>query len=189
MHPKPRRARRTLVVIASLFAMSAALRIGIGIEEARARIPEGGLPISVATPARCEPAPEAVLEALSAREARVAALEASASDRMAALALAEKAAAEQVAALTAAEQALAATIALADSAAETDLARLTAVYETMRPKDAAALFEAMDPEFAAGFLGRMRPDAAAAILAGMTAASGYRVSLLLAARNANVPRD
>jgi flagellar motility protein MotE (MotC chaperone) len=66
---------------------------------------------------------------------------------------------------------------------------LTAVYETMKPKDAAALFEAMQPEFAAGFLGRMRPEAAGAILAGMSPEAAYAASLLLAGRNAAVPRD
>jgi flagellar motility protein MotE (MotC chaperone) len=189
MQTGKRRAPRALMVIAALFAISAAIRVGIGIETAGALIPEGAAPLAAVTPLACEPGPEAVLEALARREERLAALEAAFGDRMAALALAEETAAAQIAALARAEAALAETLARADGAAEADLARLTAVYETMRPRDAAPLFEAMDPEFAAGFLGRMRPDAAAAILAGMSAESGYRVSLLLAARNTGVPRE
>ena len=67
-----------------------------------------------------------------------------------------------------AEARLDAAIARASGAAEDDLARLTSVYETMKPKDAAALFETMEPGFSAGFLGRMRPEAAAEIMAGMS---------------------
>lgn len=94
-----------------------------------------------------------------------------------------------LAALEAAEKSLRATMALASTAAENDLARLTAVYENMKPKEAAALFEEMDPEFAAGFLARMRPDAAAAILAGLDSEKAYSVSVVMAGRNANVPTE
>ena len=94
--------------------------------------------------------------------------------------------------LTALEQAeveLRGTLALADNAAENDLARLTSVYENMKPKDAAALFGAMEPDFAAGFLGRMRPDAAAAVLAGLSPDAAYSISVILASRNANAPKS
>ena len=110
-------------------------------------------------------------------------------DRKAALALAEAAISKRMAELVAAEARLKATLALADGAAEDDLLRLTTVYETMKPKDASALFAAMDAEFAAGFLGRMKPDAAAAILAGMQPEAAYAVSILLAGRNALVPKE
>jgi hypothetical protein len=46
----------------------------------------------------------------------------------------------------------------------------------------------MDPEFAAGFLGRMRPDAAGAVMAGLSAEKAYAVSVILAGRNAGVPK-
>ena len=89
----------------------------------------------------------------------------------------------------AAEAKLASTLALADNAAENDLARMTSVYENMKPKEAAALFEEMSPDFAAGFLGRMRPDAAAAIMAGLSAPTAYTVSVVLAGRNASAPTE
>ena len=103
------------------------------------------------------------------------------------LALANKAIEARLAALGDTEAKLASTIAMADGAAEADLARLTSVYESMKPKDAAALFEQMAPPLAAGFLGRMKPGAAAGILGGMTAQRAYAVTALLAGRNAGAP--
>lgn len=185
--PRRRRGRGTLFLIAGLFAVSGAIRLGLGVEEARALIPEGAAPAPVAEV--CAAPPAALAAALSAREDRVALREATLLDRLAALALAESALSRQLAQVEAAEAALAATLALADKAAEGDLDRLTTVYQAMKPKDAAALFEAMAPEFAAGFLGRMRPDAAAAILAGLSPEAGYRVSLLLAGRNMRAPTE
>lgn len=88
-----------------------------------------------------------------------------------------------------AEQELRATIALANGASEKDLSNLVAVYENMKPKDAAALFEQMDPQFASGFLGRMRPDAAAKVMAGLSPQVAYSISAILAGRNAEVPTN
>ncbi len=132
-----------------------------------------------------------VLAELREREARVSAREAALETRLQALAVAEDQISKNIAALTRAEDELAATMALADTAAEDDLSRLTAVYENMKPKEAAPLFEAMDPpQFAAGFLGgRMRPDAAASILAGLDPKTAYAISVILAGRNAAVPTN
>ena len=47
----------------------------------------------------------------------------------------------------------------------------------------------MEPSFAAGFLGRMRADVAAAILAGLEPDLAYSISVELAGRNADVPRE
>jgi flagellar motility protein MotE (MotC chaperone) len=174
------------MVIALILAASGALRMGMGVGEAMARATGDTSP---AEPIICPAPPEALAEALSAREARLALREGTLADRIAALSLAEAAIEQRLAALTEAEEALSATLALADGAAESDLGRLTTVYEAMKPKEASDLFSAMDPEFAAGFLGRMRPDAAAAILAGMDPKAAYAISLLLAGRNALAPTD
>ena len=107
---------------------------------------------------------------------------------MAALALADAAITKRLAELQTAETDLKKTMTIADGAAEKDIAGLTAVYEAMRPADAAALFQTMAPEFAAGFLGRMRPDAAAAVLAGMKPDKAYSISVLIAGRNALAPK-
>lgn len=129
-----------------------------------------------------------LLDALRAREARVAEQESQIEVRTRALQAADAEIAKRLDALEQAEAALRSTIALADGAAEDDLTRLTAVYESMKPKDAAALFETMEPGFAAGFLGRMRPDAAAAVMTGLSPDVAYSISVILAGRNANVPK-
>jgi flagellar motility protein MotE (MotC chaperone) len=109
--------------------------------------------------------------------------------RLQSLALAEQAIQDDIARLERAEETLRATMSEADQAAENDINRLTAVYENMKPDQAAALFQLMEPSFAAGFLSRMRADAAASILAGLTPDLAYSISVVLAGRNADVPRE
>ncbi|MBL4917029.1 MotE family protein [Szabonella alba] len=179
--------RGALVILALFLASSGALRLGSGLGGAFARTAE--TTAGPAPPLECPLPPAALLEALQEREDRISVQEAALADRQAAVNLAETAVAGRIEALEAAESRLAATLERADGAAEADLARLTEVYESMKPKVAAGLFSAMAPEFASGFLGRMRPDAAAAILSGMTPEAAYTVSALLAARHSDVPRN
>ncbi|WP_308915860.1 hypothetical protein [Jannaschia sp. LMIT008] len=91
--------------------------------------------------------------------------------------------------LTAAEAALEARMFASAEASENDLGRLTAIYESMKPKDAAALFEAMEPGFAAGFLGRMDADVAAEVFSNMPPLAAYAVSATIAGRNADAARE
>lgn len=186
---RKRGGRGTLVILALLFASSGALRMGAGVGAALAGGPEQVSQESAAAPLTCPEPPLALAEALSAREAQVKTQEAAIADRMAALALAESAVDSRLQEMTAVEAKLSETLALADGAAEDDLARLTAVYEAMKPKDASALFETMAPEFAAGFLGRMRAEAAAAVMTGLSPKTAYGISVLLAGRNALVPKQ
>ncbi|WP_420013227.1 MotE family protein [Tateyamaria sp.] len=161
--------RGSVLLIASLFAVSAMLRILTSAESALAEI---GTADGFALPVAAEPAKPNVsdrsrtemaslLEALRAREASVVERETDLDIRAKALDVAQIEIERRLDALEAAENRLESTLAVAQSASENDLARLTTVYENMKPKDAAALFEAMEPEFAAGFIARMRPDAAA----------------------------
>ncbi|WP_096787082.1 MotE family protein [Rhodobacter sp. CZR27] len=180
------RARGALVLLALLLASSGAMRLGSGIGAAMARAPEK--PVDGA-PLTCPEPPLALAEALREREAQVRAQEDSMKERKAALDRADRTIRKRLDELAAAEAELSETLARADGAAEGDLSRLTSVYETMKPKEAAALFEAMAPEFAAGFIGRMRPEPAAAILSGMSAEAAYSVSVLLAGRNALAPTE
>lgn len=187
---KARAGRGALMILALLLASSGALRIGAGVGHAFANAPAETMTDSGDTaPLNCPTPPLALVEALTRRESQVAVQEAALAERLAALALADAAIAERFDALEEAEARVSETLARADGAAEADLTRLTAVYESMKPKDAAALFEAMAPEFAAGFLGRMRPDAAAAVLSGMSSDAAYSISVLLAGRNALVPTE
>ena len=128
-----------------------------------------------------------LLEAIRQRETQLAAEEKRLADRKQTLGVAEAKLAEQLAAFETAQKNLEKTLAMADQAAERDIARMTTVYENMKPADAAQIFETMDVGFAAGLLARMRPDVAAAVLTGMKPESAYAVTLTIASRNAEVP--
>lgn len=130
----------------------------------------------------------ALLGALQQREARLIERERQMALRTKALHIADEEIAKRMVGLEEAETALRKTLSLADGAAEDDLARLTTVYESMKPKDTAALFQTMEPDFAAGFLGRMRPDVAAAIMTGLPPEVAYSISVIMAGRNARVPK-
>lgn len=184
--------RNGLLAIALMLALSGLLRLG---GEAGQAFASGSERVASeagdAAVADCSTADDiaVVLAALDEREARVATRESDLADRLQALAVAETQIQRNMVALEEAETRLSSTMARASTAAEEDLQRLTAVYENMKPKQAAPVFAAMDPKFAAGFLGRMRPDAAAAILAGLDPETAYAISALLAGRNANVPTE
>lgn len=188
------RARGALVLISALLIGSAVLRLGQSAGQAMALTPSdrGGSELE-AEPAEMSAKSleelRPLLEAFHAREARIAEKEVAIQKRMQVLRAADEKLEKKLSALIEAETKLRETIALAQSAAEGDLTRLTKVYETMKPKQAAALFEEMAPEFAAGFLGRMRPDAAAAIMAGLSPDVAHQFSVVLAGRNAEVPRE
>jgi len=193
---KPKASRSALWLIAGLLLTSGGIRLATGTGPALAREVENMVATKEVTPdiiapANCEAPKDVakVLEALGVREARLAKREAALADRMAALSLVEQEVQRNLEALETAEKKLSATLAIADTAAEGDLNRLTAVYENMKPKEAAKVFEEMAPEFAAGFLGRMRPDAAASIMSGISAPTAYSISVILAGRNANVPTE
>ena len=181
-----RQGRGTLYVIGGLLLASAMVRVGGYVGPALANgtgTPEEAMPEE----ARDTPTTGGLLEALQGREARLEQREAQLRERMDALHAAEQQIDNKLQALVAAEEALRATIALADGAAEMDLARLTTVYENMKPKEAAALFAEMAPQFAAGFLGLMRPDAAALIMTELAPETAYSFSVVLAGRNATTP--
>ena len=185
--------RGALVILTGLLIGSALLRAGGNAGQALARTDEG-IQVSelghMSKPQACEQPEDfrVMLDMFQSREKRIEQKEGIISDRLKALALADEEVSQKLAALIEAEAQLRSTIALADDAAEGDLVRLTKVYESMKPKQAAALFEEMDPNFAAGFLGRMRPESAAEIMAGLSPAAAHMFSVVLAGRNAEVPR-
>ena len=183
--------RQVLPVIAGLLIVSAVVRLGGAIGAVLAE--EHPTPALIEGETSLAGAPgdstDALLAAFQAREARLVAREAQLEGRIQALRVTDAEVTEKLAALAAAEASLTATLALAQTAASDDLARLTAVYENMKPSNAAALFTEMDPAFAAGFLGMMRSDAAAAIMTNLAPPTAYSISVLLAGRNANVPTE
>ncbi|SFD69231.1 MotE family protein [Roseivivax sediminis] len=189
---KPGRRRGTLALIGSLLVASAILRLGDDASRlvARAAEAQAKAPATAADGGGAEVTGDsgALLEALDAREARLDKRERDLLIRMQALRVAETEIEQRLTALEEAEASLRATLDLARSAATEDLNQLTEVYARMKPRQAAALFEEMDPNFAAGFLGRMRPENAAAIMAGLTPDAAYLISVMLAGRNADVPK-
>ncbi len=189
---KPRSRRSggwALMVIAGILAGSGVIRLGDGIGLAFALEPVVAAPDPAAVSTAVPQEAGAFLLALQEREALLAERERAVADRQKALDVATAEIDRKLVALEQAEADLSATLALADTAAEDDLARLTTVYENMKPKEAARMFEQMAPEFAAGFLGRMKPVAAANVMAGLSPTSAYAISVLLAGRNALVPKN
>ena len=130
---------------------------------------------------------QALLTAIGERQAQLDAEEKRLADRKQSLSVAEQKLQEQLAAFAKAQANLEKTLASADQAAEKDIARMTTVYEAMKPAEAAKIFEKMDVSFAAGLLARMRPEAAASVLGGMAPESAYAVTLTIASRNHGVP--
>ncbi len=183
--------RGALLIIAFLFGASAIIRVGAGTGEAIAKEVAAILPeqtqeqISSSHPTDVA----ALLSDLAAQKDHLDRRARKLDELEATLTVSEAQLRKYLSALTEAEEKLAATIATSQSAAESDLARLTSVYENMKPKQAADLFEKMTPDFAAGFVGRMRPDAAAEIMAGLSPEAAYSISLILAGRNALVPTE
>ena len=130
-----------------------------------------------------------LIKALQEREVRVSEREKQLEVRLRALSIADEEIEKRLVNLAETENSLRATLSLADEASEKDLARLTTVYENMKPKDAALLFEQMEPNFSAGFLARMRPEIAAEVMTGLSPQIAYSISVILAGRNSNVPKS
>ncbi|ARO15420.1 hypothetical protein BVG79_02080 [Ketogulonicigenium robustum] len=185
-----RPAYHALQVLTGLMLVSGVVRFGVVATSAVAaegNLPEMGLPASATD--GCAPASDAVLAALRAREDRLVQREGAMADRMRALEVVEARVQNQLVALDRAQSDLAATMAQASTAASNDLATLTAVYQEMKPEEAAAIFTAMDPVFAAGFMAMMRPQTSAAILARLDPAQAYGISAIIAGRNTGAPTN
>jgi flagellar motility protein MotE (MotC chaperone) len=177
-----------LTVISLLMVGSAAIRVGLEAGPALAKAAEP--PVTAAKPIMDDhPKTQELLTALLRREQALKEREAAILEKEKALEIADQAIETRLVALQDAETSLRETLSYAQKAAETDLTRLTDVYQSMKPKDAAALFETMDPGFAAGFLSRMPPDAAAGVLAGLSPEAAYTISVIMAGRNAAAPQE
>jgi flagellar motility protein MotE (MotC chaperone) len=187
--------RGSVLLIATLLVGSAILRIGDGAGQAIAKESQFSTLIEKddQPPKNARKQPDhaelgSMLQAFQEREELISKRELQIDMRLKALSVADEQIERRLTVLQDAEESLRSVLALANTAAEDDLTRLTTVYENMKPKDAAKLFEEMEPAFAAGFLGRMRPDSAAGIMAGLTPQVAYSISVILAGRNANVPK-
>jgi flagellar motility protein MotE (MotC chaperone) len=188
---KRTKVRGTIAVIVSLLLGSAVLRISLNATEVLAASEDTKAP--QAKP-HLDSAPEAIvsselLQAMLQREQRVTSKENALAKREKILDVTQFEIERRLKVLEQAEVRLGATLAKANTATESDVNQLIQVYESMKPKDTAALFETMEPAFAAGFLGKMRPEAAAGIMAGLSPKVAYTISVILAGRNANAPKN
>jgi len=184
--PPTRAAHPALTLIAALFFVAGLSRLGMGVAAVIAAETEAAVPQSEAASVG---ATDALLAALTAREATIDAEEADLAQKKAALAAAEADIRSQLATLAEAEARLLQTLSLTESAAEDDVTRLVAIYENMKPAQAAELFGQMDVDFAAGFFVRLRPDFAGAVMAELDPVSAYAISAVLAGRHARTPRN
>lgn len=173
-------------LIALCFAASAVLRLG-EVGAALAQDFEPGKPREDVCEAPADP--DGLLDAIREREDQLAREADRLAERRQTLNVAEAKLAEQLAAFEEARTGLEETLALADDAAERDIAQMTAVYEEMKPEDAARIFERMEISFASGMLVRMSPEAAAQVLSGMEADTAYAITLTIAGRHAGVPTE
>jgi flagellar motility protein MotE (MotC chaperone) len=175
-------------LIAVCFLASAALRVGdLGVALAQ----EAELPVMAsARLSGCEPGEaDGLLAAIREREQQLEREADRLADRGQALSVAETRLAEQIEAFEEAKAGLEETLAIADGAAERDLAQMTAVYERMKPQEAAGIVQRMDLGFAAGLLARMNPEIAAGILTSMEPETAYAITVMVASRNARAPRE
>ncbi len=180
-----------LTVISLLMIGSAIIRIGLEAGPAVARGTDPALAEQIKSE-RIETSAadlQVLLTELLRREVELNQRESMIVDREHALDIADQAIETRLAMLQEAEEALRETVAIAETAAENDLTQLTDVYQSMKPKDAAALFETMDAVFAAGFLSRMPPEAAANVMAGLSPEAAYGISVIMAGRNARAPQE
>ena len=180
-----RRQRGILLLISLGFASSAILRVG-SFDMAFAAQDTGTTPDVTYQADLLDPIDDALARVIGRAE-EMDAREAALQERETQIDNAAAQLRAQIAHLEALEARLEGLVTISDTAAETDLAQLTRVYETMSPDAAATLFDQMAPSFAAGFLSRMRPETGAAILAELTPESAYAISVVLATRNADAP--
>lgn len=92
---------------------------------------------------------------------------------------------KELAIVEAAKDSLAKDAQVRSELAQNDVAHLTTMYATMKPKQAAQIFNKMNSRFAAGFLREMKGQRAGLILAAMDTQKAYEISLVLASRNAS----
>lgn len=136
-------------------------------------------------PARCDPA---LADLLAAERQSLSDRQTELDLRAQMLAAAEKKAGEQLARLDQARQDVASLLDRRAAMAKADLQRLVAIYESMKPKDAARLLNETDVEILVDLLDLMQERRSAPILAEMEAAKVNQLTRTLALRRV-LPAD
>ena len=183
---KKSRGAGPLLIMAILFLSSGAVRVAANLTASSAETAAQAEESGFVEQCQQEPHIEELLSRIKTRQARLVVQDREIEDRMHALHIAEVELQKTLEIVEAAEAKLQSSLSLAATAMNDDLARLVAVYENMKPQDAAALFESMPPEFAAGFLAPMRSEVAAEIMAALPPDFAYGISVFIAGRNAGL---
>lgn len=184
---RDRRRIGVLSILGGVFVVSALLRLGV-VGDAFTTAPAIASPGAQSSDLAGPVAPiRSALDEVERLRADLLRREAEIADRERAVSAAQILVEERLSELEATEERLRDLIALSDAASETDIDRLTRVYETMEPEAAAPVFAQMEPSFAAGFLSKMTPASSAALLAELDPQTAYAISVILATRNATAP--
>ena len=180
--------RLSVTGLLTLFLLSALARI---VSAGLSAMPDGVDPDPMQDALLCPPSDEveALLSQIAGRDEELRSRETALALREQDLAIARQEIESSLERLSEAETRLAARMEMSATASDGDINRLVAVYEGMKPKDAAILFEAMEPTFASGFLARMRPDAASALFSNLSPEKAYALSVMMAGRNANAATE
>lgn len=146
--------------------------------------PDGrGTPSLAAAPAVTgESTPEALLAAIRARTATLDERERKIAEKERALEVAAERVAAELRKLEQERKAFESAIAEARQINVDGTEHLVKIYQSMKPKPAAAIFNEMDPRVAAVFLREMRGEAASLIIANMDTKKAYAITLLMAGR-------
>lgn len=192
------RGRPAMLMLGGCFMLSAVLRAADPASAFAVELPKlaAANEAQEATPPTAPPSDgpthsdlASLLATLREREAQLDARSAELAAKAKVIEAAEAKLMEQMARIEEAEGRLGALLRVADTAAEKDVDKLVAAFQTMEGKRAGPIFENMDTAFAAGLLSRMDEGAAAVILAALTPEKAYAVSVHIAGQNAAAPKQ
>lgn len=193
---RPGRRPPAMALLAALFMSSAVIRaidpaIAFAVEPPKtATTDEAGLQSTTVSDEQLSYSElDTLLQTIRQREAQLNARENKVVEKERLIEAAEQKLRDQLSRLEQAETRLGALLQLADQAAEKDVGKLVAAFQTMDEKRAGPIFENMDVPFAAGLISRLDGIAAANILAVLTPEKAYAITVHIAGQNAQVPRE
>lgn len=189
-----RRGRPAMAMLSGCFMLSAAFRaidpaIALAVEAPPRAAPAEDAPVEAVVSGPTHSDLSALLATLRERERQLDEREERIAVKTKVIEAAEAKLRDQMKRLEEAESRLGALLRMADSAADKDVGKLVAAFETMPEKRAAPIFENMDVAFAAGLLSRMTDGPASAILGALTPEKAYAITVFIAGQNAKAPKE
>lgn len=132
---------------------------------------------------------QAVLERLSARRAELDLLESQLNERLALVQAAEARLSEKISGLAALEARISALVEEKKGLDNAQFVGLVGMYETMKPKDAAAIFDQLSMDVLLRVATSMNPRKMAPVLAAMNTARAQELTVRMAAQEAEPSLD